>query len=517
MDWEPPGDGLWWATPEHFPLPVSRLFAAIFPAVTVGWQRGAERYGLAMGPPRWGTVNGWMYFSPGEVDPATLPALAEAAEHTLATAPWRDEVRRWVEDERPAVVTANRARQARSPEPLDDAELAAHLTQAIEHFHRWAPVHFEHTGFNLAGGRLFLAAEEWGLDPLEVAGLLAGASPATSEVERHVAAVAAALDRAGAPSPASHDELRAAGDDAAEALDRYLDDYRWRPITGHDLAEPTLGESPALVLAAVDARRAGRVGAAVEMVDPAAVRTKVPPGDRLRFDELLADARSAYALRDDDVGVCFNWPLGLVRRAALEAGRRLTDRGRLEHLDHAFEAIPDELSALLGGDGPSAGELAARARARSEAAGLRPPLHVGEPVAGSRPPTLPPPVATLEEMNQATWRVGGTRPEAQLQGLGIGTTPARGQARVVRQPSELGRLADGDVLVTVTTTTAFNAVFVLLAAVVTQEGGVFSHTAILARELGLPAVVGVPDLLELVHDGDLVEVDPASGQVRVVG
>ncbi len=126
-------------------------------------------------------------------------------------------------------------------------------------------------------------------------------------------------------------------------------------------------------------------------------------------------------------------------------------------------------------------------------------------------------MATLEEMNQATWRVGGTRPEAQLQGLGIGTTLARGQARVVRQPSELGRLADGDVLVTVTTTTAFNAVFVLLAAVVTQEGGVFSHTAILARELGLPAVVGVPDLLELVHDGDLVEVDPASGQVRVVG
>lgn len=516
MDWEPPGDGVWWATPEHFPLPVSRLFAAIFPAVTVGWQRGAERYGLAMGPPRWATVNGWMYFSPGEVDPATLPALAEVAEQTLATAPWRDEVRRWLEDERPAVVAANRSRQARSPESLDDGELAAHLTEAIEHFHRWAPVHFEHAGFNLAGGRLFLAAEEWGLDPLEVSGLLAGASPATSEVERHVAAVAEALNRAGALAPASLDELRAAGEDAAEALDRYLDDYGWRPITGHDLAEPTVGESPALVLAAVDARRTGRSSGPPETVDPAAVRAKVPPGDRSRFDELLADARAAYALRDDDVGVCFNWPLGLVRRAVLEAGRRLTDRGRIDDRDHAFEATPDELTALLGGNGPGADELAARSHARAEAAGLRPPLHVGEPVAGSRPPTLPPPVATLEEMNQATWRVGGTRPEAPLQGLGIGTTPTRGPARVVRQPSELGRLADGDVLVTVTTTTAFNAVFGLLAAVVTQEGGLFSHTAILARELGLPAVVGVPDLLDLVEDGDLVEVDPANHQVRVI-
>jgi phosphohistidine swiveling domain-containing protein len=72
------------------------------------------------------------------------------------------------------------------------------------------------------------------------------------------------------------------------------------------------------------------------------------------------------------------------------------------------------------------------------------------------------------------------------------------------------------VLVAVATTTAFNAVFSLLSAVVTEQGGLFSHTAILARELGLPAVVGVPDLFEEIHDGDLVEVDPRAGVVRIV-
>jgi phosphohistidine swiveling domain-containing protein len=51
--------------------------------------------------------------------------------------------------------------------------------------------------------------------------------------------------------------------------------------------------------------------------------------------------------------------------------------------------------------------------------------------------------------------------------------------------------------------------------VVTEEGGVFSHTAILARELGLPAVIGVPGLLDLVHDGDVVTIDPVAGEVRV--
>ncbi|MGH9034845.1 MAG: PEP-utilizing enzyme [Acidimicrobiia bacterium] len=47
----------------------------------------------------------------------------------------------------------------------------------------------------------------------------------------------------------------------------------------------------------------------------------------------------------------------------------------------------------------------------------------------------------------------------------------------------------------------------------TEQGGLFSHTAILARELGLPAVVGIPDLFEGVHDGDLIEVDPTTGAV----
>ena len=71
-------------------------------------------------------------------------------------------------------------------------------------------------------------------------------------------------------------------------------------------------------------------------------------------------------------------------------------------------------------------------------------------------------------------------------------------------------------LIAVTTTCNLNSVFPLLVAVATEEGGLFSHTALLARELGIPAVVGAPGLLGAISDGDVVEVDPTAGVVRVI-
>ncbi len=71
-------------------------------------------------------------------------------------------------------------------------------------------------------------------------------------------------------------------------------------------------------------------------------------------------------------------------------------------------------------------------------------------------------------------------------------------------------------LIAVTTTCNLNAIFPLLVGVATEEGGLFSHTALLARELDIPAVVGAPGLLAAISDGDLVEVDPTTGAVRVI-
>ena len=92
-----------------------------------------------------------------------------------------------------------------------------------------------------------------------------------------------------------------------------------------------------------------------------------------------------------------------------------------------------------------------------------------------------------------------------------------GTARLLMGPSELGRLRAGDVLVTPTTTEAFNVVLPLVGAIVTDAGGLLSHPAIVSREYGIPGVVGTLDATTLIPDGALVEVDGAAGEVRVLG
>lgn len=519
LTWEAPGEGDWWLVKEHFPNSVSRMFSSLFPAVTVGWKDGAARYGLPTGEAQWAAVNGRIYYGP-EI-PLTsdeLDARAVAAATTLTSSPWRNEVRRWHDEERPRVVAANRMLQGDDPRSLDDSGLGEHFQATVDNFLRWAPLHFEHTGFDVVAGMLFRAAEGWGVDGTALTELLAGASPASSAVDVHLRTIADALDRAAVPTPiASIANLRAASTEAAAALDAYLDDYGWRPVAGHDLVEPTVGERLGLVVASVNARRRQRLNQPRRDV-ATVVGVAIPESDREHFDTLLADARSSYALRDDDVGVCWNWPLGLVRRAGLEIGRRLAARNLLAHAHHLFEADTDEALALLsGGKAPTGADLARRWDARAQAATEEPPLHLeggGERAAARK---LPPAVARLAEIRNAVWSVAPARVNAPLHGVGIGSRGAVGTARVVRHPEELIHVVDGDVLVAVATTTAFNAVFSLLSAVVTEQGGLFSHAAILARELELPAVVGVPDVLERIHDGDLIEVDPRAGSVRIVG
>ncbi|MFG2051490.1 PEP/pyruvate-binding domain-containing protein [Micromonospora sp. NPDC048935] len=94
---------------------------------------------------------------------------------------------------------------------------------------------------------------------------------------------------------------------------------------------------------------------------------------------------------------------------------------------------------------------------------------------------------------------------------------AAGPARVVRGPADFARVRPGDVLVCRTTDPAWTPLFGVVAAVVTETGGLLSHAAIVARELGLPAVLAVPDATTALPDGAPVEVDGSTGRVVPLG
>ena len=115
----------------------------------------------------------------------------------------------------------------------------------------------------------------------------------------------------------------------------------------------------------------------------------------------------------------------------------------------------------------------------------------------------------------------GVPGSGSIEGDRITGTPASpgeatGVARVVRGPEDFARVAAGDVLVCATTTPAWTPLFPSLGALVTDTGGILCHAAVVAREYGLPAVVGAEVATTGVPDGALVRVDGGTGEVRVL-
>jgi len=107
--------------------------------------------------------------------------------------------------------------------------------------------------------------------------------------------------------------------------------------------------------------------------------------------------------------------------------------------------------------------------------------------------------------------------ENLLRGLAASGGVFEGTARRIKGPEEFDRIQQGDVLVTESTTEAFNILLPLLGAIVTDAGGLLSHSAIVAREYGIPGVVGTRDATQLIADGAHVRVDGDAGEVTVFG
>jgi pyruvate,water dikinase len=103
-----------------------------------------------------------------------------------------------------------------------------------------------------------------------------------------------------------------------------------------------------------------------------------------------------------------------------------------------------------------------------------------------------------------------------IRGIGVTDHVVEGRACRVRDIADLLDVEVGDVIVASTTGEAFNAVLHLVAGIVTDHGSHACHAAIVAREMGFPAVVGTVDATRRISDGDRIRVDGARGEVRVL-
>jgi pyruvate,water dikinase len=120
---------------------------------------------------------------------------------------------------------------------------------------------------------------------------------------------------------------------------------------------------------------------------------------------------------------------------------------------------------------------------------------------------------TLEEF--ASRPEAGDLADGTLQGIAGSPGLVSGPAKVIRSPEEFGKLEKGDILVAPLTNPIWTPLFAIAAGVVTEVGGILSHGAIVAREYGIPAVMSVPGVTDLLTEGERVTVDGNQGLIVV--
>jgi pyruvate,water dikinase len=187
----------------------------------------------------------------------------------------------------------------------------------------------------------------------------------------------------------------------------------------------------------------------------------------------------------------------LAKQAILKVAGKLAAEGAIDRVDDVYYLTCDELLQAVKSRCADRGTIARRRADHAAAARLSPPRVItsaGEVPAGSYAGQIPP---------------------GALPGIAACPGVVEGRARVV---AELGQadLEPGDILVTAFTDPSWTPLFFTISGVVTEVGGAMTHGAVVARECGLPAVVGVEQATRLIRDGQRIRVDGDGGFVELV-
>jgi len=533
-------EGLFWQQDKmHFPDPLAPMESAMVErSLGHGFGYGARAYDAPIDRIEVRTINGYQYQSivPMTGTPGEMAAQGARAEAAVRTAIGRlDEL--WSEEVLPEIRRHLGFWDTFDLDGATRAAFAVHVAQTWERLLRVWELHF------VTVLPAYLAISEFdelyrGLFPeagaLESYRLLEGLPNMTVEVgqalwslsRRAIAAPEvrdALTSHAAAAVPAALYATPAGRAFLAE-LEAYVDRYGRRADTWTILA-PSWTEDPTPVLERLQdfVRMPEGEAPAVTTQAAAAARERAiaDARERLRgypaqiagqFEAMLAAAQAGLVISEDHNFWIDNMSIHHLRAVLLAAGRRLVGDRAIVAADDVFMLTPEELQHALQSPGQDlraiVGErLVAIAHQRT----LTPP-----PVLGAIP-TAPPPddpfTRFAMKFNGVPQAPGDER---EVRGSAGSSGIARGTARVVRSIAESGRVEPGDIIVAETTAPPWTPLFATAGAVVTDTGGVLSHCAVVAREYGIPAVVGTGMATSVIADGMTIEVDGDAGIVRIV-
>ena len=291
------------------------------------------------------------------------------------------------------------------------------------------------------------------------------------------------------------------------ALERVLQQYGFRGVNEWEIASPSWEIRPDVLRRAAEAVQAGGAErdpgstrrAALAKFDADRVRENFP-----ELDLWLERCQVWMGVRERTKATCV-LTINEMRLDALEIGNRLVGEGRLESADQIYLLTFDEFRATARIGVVDLDRIHARQVAKADLLRYQEPLFA---IAGQVPP--------VEAWPLKSEAAAGGDERCEVIGAAGSPGVATGRARVVLDAYADDPTEPGEVLVAPITEPGWMPLFVGAVAVVAEMGGELSHTMIVSRDLGIPAVVGAVGATSLIRTGDLVEVDGSTGIVRIV-
>ena len=232
------------------------------------------------------------------------------------------------------------------------------------------------------------------------------------------------------------------------------------------------------------------------------------PGLLAEFQTLLHVNQRYAAIREEQArDFTLAWPA--LRTCARRLGRHLADTSTIPDAADVFFCTRAEIDTVVTGRARSlAAVVAERCGVWQRQRRLAAPLTLG------RPPRL---IGDVIEHAVAHARGVADLSDAAIVGHPASAGRATGPVRIVDGPQDFASFVDGDVLVAKATAPAWTPLFPRAAAVVTDGGTLAAHASLVAREYGIPAVVGTGDATHRLRPGQIVTVDGTTGTVHVFG
>lgn len=540
IDWQKPEDEelFWQQDRMHFPEPVPPLTMLFAGSFNEGISRAAETLGVPI-KIHYGLINTYMFNALVPTVPVDqMEAQGEKATANVGKAMGR--LQEWWESELLPEVQEHLAWW----ENLDlngasMEDLLGHLKETQERLTRLWDIHFLVAFPFIAAPSIFNDLYEdlfEKKDEFDAYRLLQGFGNKTVEgghalwaLSRKALASAPVREALENNTPGDVPaalETTAEGQSFLSEFREYLEQYGQRSDVFADVSNPHWIENPATPIqnlknflkdsdkdlagdqAALAAEREKLIGEARERLKgyPQAVRDQ--------FEFLLKAAQAATTIQEDHNFWIDQRGTYKVRLVLLEFGRRFADAGVIDDPEDVFLLTTEEVISTAKGL-PKGDQRAAVAERKAEMERFRP---VAAPPAIGTPPTEPPPDNPLI---RALGRFAGEPPApsddpAVLNGNAGSPGKVTGTARVVASLAEAGKLNPGEIMVAPATMPAWTPLFASIAGVVTDAGGILSHAAIVAREYGIPAVLGTGRATAVIKDGQKVEVDGDAGVVRIL-